>query len=368
MKIGILTYHRAENYGALLQAYALKTYIESLGHNVSFVDYWPQYHSDYFKIFDKHKFEKRTLKGKIFMIIKLLFFFFPKIIRKNRLKQFMYQRLELSKIPLYTDEDHMTEQYDVVIYGSDQIWRKQNLGGVGFDHWYFGSDNVQAYKKVVYAGSMGAVSFKDNDESFVFQQMKNFDALSVREKDLHDFLFSKGIESWLVCDPVFLLSKGEWQKVASQKTTQKKYILFYNLLNSQESVNFANQLSKKTGLPVIEINKCLSFSRFLHRRYVSCSSVEHFLGLIRDAEYVVSNSFHGVAFSIIFEKIFFAVGMGEKANRVISLLSDLEIMSHYKECDKNLSNELPTLDYCVIGERLQIKITYSKNFVIRSLM
>lgn len=329
MKIGILTYHRAENYGALLQAYATMTYLRSNGHEVSFVDYWPKYHSDYFSLFPLGIYRERNIKGKIMILLRLALWGIPKFIRKSRLQRFMHMRLGVSRLPLFTNDDCKSENYDVVVYGSDQIWRKQNLGGVGFDSWYFGSNNVQSQRKVVYAGSMGAVSLDRKDEAFVLQQMKNFDALSVREKDLHDFLSSKRIESQLVCDPVFLLSKDEWMEVASKKTPHKKYILFYNLLNSPESVYFANQLSKKTGLPIIEINKYLGLSRFLHRRYVSCASVERFLGLIRDAEYVVSNSFHGVAFSIIFEKRFFAVGMGERANRVVSLLESAGIPDRY---------------------------------------
>lgn len=353
MKIGILTYHRAENYGALLQAYALKTYLESLGHNVSFVDYWPKYHSDYFRLFPLSMFRKRNIKGKIMMLFRLALWGIPKYIRKSRLQQFMHKRLGVSKMPLYTNDDCKTEQYDMVVYGSDQIWRKQKLGGVEFDSWYFGSDNVQSLRKVVYAGSMGAVSLDSKDEAFVLQQMKNFDALSVRERDLHDFFSSKGIESQLVCDPVFLLSKNEWQEVVSKKMPQKRYILFYNLLNSPDSVSFVNQLSKETGLPVKEINKCLSLSRFLHSRYVSCASVERFLGLIRDAEYVVSNSFHGVAFSIIFEKRFFAVGMGERANRVVSLLESSGIPDRYI-CNGIPFNYEEIISYDTVKEKLDV--------------
>lgn len=367
MKIGILTYHRAENYGALLQAYALKTYLESLGHNVSFVDYWPKYHSDYFRLFPLGRFRKKNIKGKIMMFFRLALWGIPKYIRKSRLQRFMHKRLGVSRLPLYTNDDCKTEQYDMVVYGSDQIWRKQNLGGVGFDSWYFGSDNVQSLRKVVYAGSMGAVSLDSKDEAFVLQQMKNFDALSVRERDLHDFFSSKGIESQLVCDPVFLLSKNEWLEVASRKSTKKKYILFYNLLNSPNSVSFANQLSKKTGLPVIEINKVLNFSRFISRRYVSCASVEQFLGLISHAEYVVSNSFHGVAFSMLFERNFFAVGMGKKANRVVTLLQISGILDRYIDKDFPIDYDKPIL-YAVVNERInaikQLSMCYLNQFLL----
>ena len=367
MRIGILTYHRAENYGALLQAYATMTYLRSMGHKVSFVDYWPKYHSDFFSIFSLGIFRKKNIKGKIMMLFRLALWGIPKYIRKSRLQRFMHKRLGVSRLPLYTNDDCKTEQYDMVVYGSDQIWRKQNLGGVGFDSWYFGSDNVQSLRKVVYAGSMGAVSLDSKDEAFVLQQMKNFDALSVRERDLHDFFSSKGIESQLVCDPVFLLSKNEWLEVASRKSTKIKYILFYNLLNSPNSVSFANQLSKKTGLPVIEINKVLNFSRFISRRYVSCASVEQFLGLISHAEYVVSNSFHGVAFSMLFERNFFAVGMGKKANRVVTLLQISGILDRYIDKDFPIDYDKPIL-YAVVNERInaikQLSMCYLNQFLL----
>lgn len=366
MKIGILTYHRAENYGALLQAYATKTYLHCLGHDVSFVDYWPKYHSDYFSIFPLQVFRRRNIKGKLVMLLRFVLWGIPRYIRKFRLQGFMYDHLRLPKHPKYTGDDCKTDKYDVVVYGSDQIWRKQNLGGVGFDDWYFGTDYVQSKRKVVYAGSMGAVNLDREDESYVLQQMKNFDCISVREKDLQLFLSSKGIESQLVCDPVFLLSKEDWLKVASSSPNKKKYILFYNLLNTNESVCFANQLGKKTGLPIIEINKVLTPSRFLSRRYVSCASVERFLGLIRDAEHVVSNSFHGVAFSLIFEKRFYAVGMGERSNRVISLLESVGISDRYI-VDSSLFCYDETIPYDKIKEIVDAFRNNSKNFLNESL-
>lgn len=367
MKIGILTYHRAENYGALLQAYATMAYLRSMGHEVSFVDYWPQYHSDYFSLFPIRIYNKRNIKGRVAMLLRFVLWGIPRYIRKYRLLAFIHKHLGLPQHPLYIGDNCKTNEYDLVVYGSDQIWRKQNLDGVGFDSWYFGSDNVQSKRKVVYAGSMGAISLNSEDESYVLQQMNHFDSLSVREKDLQDFLFSKGIESQLVCDPVFLLSKEEWFKVASPSHNNKKYILFYNLLNSQESVDFANCLSHKTGLPIIEINKVLTPSRFISRRYVSCASVGRFLGLIKDAEYVVSNSFHGVAFSIIFEKRFYAVGMGERANRVLSLLDVIRCENRYIYHANSPVDYKTVIMYESVKERMLLMICQSKDYLNRSI-
>ena len=210
MKIGILTYHRAENYGALLQAYAMKTYLRGLGHDVSFVDYWPKYHSDYFRLFPWHQLYNCSYLGKIILGVKLILWAIPRYIRKKKFQTFMQEKLNLPIIPQYTDADSQTDNYDVVVYGSDQIWRKQNLAGVGFDDWYFGSDNVISNKKVVYAGSMGTIDVSHQDNEYVQKMMKNFCSISVREKDLQTYLAGLGVTASLVIDPVFLLSKEQY--------------------------------------------------------------------------------------------------------------------------------------------------------------
>lgn len=361
MKIGILTYHRAENYGALLQAYALMTYLRSLGHDVSFVDYWPKYHSDYFKIFSWKVFKRRSLKGKILMFSNLIL---PtKHIRKHRLQRFIHEKLGLSKNPRYTDENDTTEKYDVVFYGSDQIWRKQNLDGVGFDKWYFGAHNVVASKKIVYAGSMGTINTTVDDDDFVKGMMSNFEIISVRENDLKSYLQRLGVESLQVIDPVFLLTKEQWRRIKTPSILNNKYILFYNLLNSAKARNFADRLGKEKGMPVIEINK----KTMMGKGYVRNASVEMFLQLIDDADYVVSNSFHGVAFSVIFEKQFYAVGMGEKSSRVVSLLSALDISNRYIE--DGLSFSQTDINYERVKNSLkqfkEFSVAYIKNAIVQ---
>lgn len=364
MKIGILTYHRAENYGAMLQAYALKTYLQALGHDVSFVDYWPKYHSDYFRLFPWQQLKGRNLFSRIGYVVKLVFWVIPRYMRKRRFQKFMHARLHISSEIKYVSED-TTEQYDVVVYGSDQIWRKQNLGGVGFDGWYFGTENVCASKKVAYAGSMGTLQLTDDDTDYIKQMMKNFHSLSVREKDLQLLLSNLNISAALVIDPVFMLSKSHWEELSNNSHVKKgKYILYYHLLDTPESTCFAEKLSRQSGLPIREVTKIMSF-KHIGSRYIYSASVEDFLSLIREAEYVVSNSFHGVAMSIIFEKQFFAVGMGNRANRVLSLLESLDIRDRYHESCDTITGQ--PIDYVKVGERLQMLKRYSKDYLTNSI-
>jgi len=367
MKIGILTYHRAENYGALLQAYSLRTYLQGLGHEVSFVDYWPDYHVNFFKVFSWDRFKHAVWKGKLEYLLGATLWNCPKRKRRKRLQQFIKVQLGVTGKPRYNENTKETEHFDVVVYGSDQIWRKQNMGGVGFDDWYFGAKNVQADMKIVYAGSMGTVKTTTADDEYVSRMMPNFQAISVREADLQSYLQILHIPSTLVIDPVFLLSKEQWQQVAAPRNDMEgKYILFYNLLNKAESVKFAEKLSKETGLPIKEINKKMSF-RHLGERYISTASVQEFLQMVRDADYVVSNSFHGVAFSIIFEKQFFAVGMGEKSNRVETLLANAGIPERYVQGGAIPMIQGKNIDYAKVKESLLDALIVSKNFLNSSL-
>ena len=365
MKIGILTYHRAENYGALLQAYALMSYLKGLGYDVSFVDYWPKYHSEYFKVFSWTNFMYKPFKSKMHILLRMMLMGGKLLNRKKVMQKFIHEQLSISDKPKYSARNSKTEHYDVVVYGSDQIWRKQNLGGVGFDEWYFGSDNVWADKKIVYAGSMGQLETTPDDCQYVQLQMRHFCNIAVREKDLQSYLKKLDIQSELVVDPVFLLNKEQWHQLAITPKSASKYILFYNLLNSPDSFSFAKALSKETGLPVWEITKKTALIQ-KGVKDIDISSVEEFLGLIENADYVVTNSFHGVAFSIIFNKQFFAVGMGAKSNRVLSLLDVAGINERYFDSTPH-QIQLSQIDYNKVKNRMHNDIELSKEYLANAI-
>lgn len=366
MKIGILTYHRAENYGALLQAYAMMTYLRSLGHDVSFVDYWPKYHSDYFRVFSLKAFMRSSMKSKFVKLSRLLLMGRVLLMRKRTMQEFMCNQLDLPRHPQLEDRSLVTEEnYDVVVYGSDQIWRKQNMDGIGFDDWYFGSNNVHADRKIVYAGSMGRIDTDAQDDIYIRKQMANFYKIAVREKDLQDYLTKLDISTVQVVDPVFLLSRLDWDKLVIPQCNRGKYILFYNLLNTPESTYFAKRLSRQFELPIYEITKKTSlYGGKSH--LIKNASIGEFLGLLKDAEYVVSNSFHGVAFSIIYEKEFYAVGMGAKANRVVSLLCSLSINERYIASAKDII-AVNRIDYKHVKQHLTSIVDISKNYLSEAL-
>lgn len=369
MKIGILTYQRAENYGALLQAYALKTSLQKAGYNVHIIDYWPEYHENVFKLFSKTIFKKRSFLGKIKYLILFAFSFNWLIKRKKNLNRFMKEKLDLGKHPKYTKKNDVCKEYDIVIYGSDQIWRKQSIREDNwFDDWYFGSDNIQAKTKITYAASMGVMDIKENEIAYLKNTLKNFNTISVREKDLNSLLEDLGFKSRLVLDPVFILKQDYWCELINNykhQLPENKYILFYNLLNTSDSITFASDLQSIIGLDVKEVTKQRTLDK-IGERYIKTVGVEGFLNLIKNAEIIVSNSFHGIALSIIFEKEFYAVGFGEKSSRVVTLLDSIGLGNRFID-NINSIDIYKKIDYPVINERLDILRTESFSFLIDSL-
>lgn len=318
MKVGILTYHRSQNYGAQLQAWALKSYVASLGHDVNVIDYWPKYHDGLYrhKYFDRTVFAGKSIVGKIKYLVRALAMKFLAAKRYRGCVCFAKKNLSLSA----------AESYDAIIYGSDQIWRKQHLPGCdSFNPVYFGDGDCRATKMISYAASMGTIEAESLDDvEFIKDRLGKFSALSVREKDLQVFLTDKvGLSASLVCDPVFLLSAEEWVALAGlDRYRAKKHILLYNLCNIPEVEAKASELSRQTGLPIVRYSgQVLKFPEGKSDKLTHGPLA--FLRDLYSAEYVVTSSFHGVALSLVFGKPFFYASQPGLSGRVMQLLAEI---------------------------------------------
>jgi hypothetical protein len=368
MKIGILTYHRAHNYGALLQAYALRSFLEKIGHNVEFVDYWPDYHKEEYKILSIKVIKKYSWLGRVKFLTGFIIGFSRIIKRRNGYIRFMKLRLNLTDKTKFNKATEIDSSYDVIIYGSDQIWRKQKLFSCqGFDEIYFGSRLKNVQKRISYAASMGEIDLDNNDLAFIKDHLNNFDAISVREENLKETISKIGFNSILALDPVFFLNKNEWSKIACNKPSiqREKYIFFYQLNNSIEAELLVNNLKNELKCKVVEIQGEVAPFCF-GKRYFQTACPEHFLSLIKNAEFVVSTSFHGVAFSVIFEKQFYALGLDNNSGRVQTLLSSLSIGNRYLQNIDNIDFK-EQINYSKVKEELNNLINISALFIQNSL-
>jgi hypothetical protein len=370
MKIGILTFHRAINYGAVFQAFALLTFLKKSGHDVHIIDYWPQLHIDTYKIFNRKDFLLRSFQGKI----KYIFEFFLRYPRQKKRDigclRFMYDNFDIKKNPEYLTGEDIKEKYDIVFYGSDQIWRigpiaKENLG---FDVVYLGAYPINTKKRVSYAASMGIIDLNEKQRDFFGKLLQNFDSISVRETSLLKIVQELGYKAELTIDPVFLLEKEQWEKLIPSNFNKRRgrYILFYHHTPSVDAIRLVRQLSKKMRCKTIEINsKALPYA--IGRRYKNTASPGEFLGLVRDAEFVVTTSFHGTVFSVLMQKQFFALGMGNNSGRSKTLLNLIGLGARYLDTYNCEQIQVQPIHYPSINNNLKKIINNSIGFLMRNL-
>ena len=218
-KIGILTFHCAHNYGAVLQCYALQETLKKMGHDVEVIDYRPQYLLSPYAVFNINRIKsnnplkiiKRSIRETILLGVRLK--------RYYTFYQFIKNKLSLSsRITKY----NIPESYDVYIMGSDQIWNPKITEG--FDPVYFGNFNFQkgSKKYISYAASMEANELNNQAKNTYKKFLKNFDSISVRENQLAELLqplSEKNIET--VLDPTLLADNQIWDNIAQKPDISK---------------------------------------------------------------------------------------------------------------------------------------------------
>ena len=363
MKIGILTYHRAHNYGAMLQAYALRTYLHNQGHDVEFIDYWPNSHNKQYTLFKPIR--GKSLYFKILNIISDSVTLIRRTIRMNKFNNFRKKHLGINdSIKYTTNKEPIIEGYDCVVVGSDQIWRTQEYEGkhVGIDPMYLCTNIPNTTRCISYAASMGIISLTSEDEHVIRTSLKNFNTILVRENSLKQLVESLGYSAHVVLDPTLLLTKQQWdQLIPSHRYSQKPYVLFYELMPSQEALAFAKKKALSLNCELLIMDSIIH--TLPRKNHISYASPIEFMHAIRDAEFVIATSFHGTAFSIIFEKQFITIGLKKNADRVKTLLQQVGITEQYQD----LPIETSKINYKEVNTTLQTIRQHSQQLLVKSI-
>ena len=318
MKIGIMTFHNAENYGAVLQAYALKNHLQKMNPScqVDIVDYRCPLIEESHQYFRPISYFKHTGIRRIVSFL-LQFLYFPKRVRvKGVFEAFVTDFLE--------PQNNSFNEYDYVVYGSDQIW---NPSLTGNDTAYFGKGF--SGKKIAYAASDGGELVSEKETISLLQ---DFHAISCREKSLshklHQHLPEKSVET--VCDPVFLLSKEDWLSFA-QPPKERNYLLVYKISENKEMDTEAESFAKKWGKQVIQIVYVKSVKKFLYfkQKFVWAITPNEFVGYFAHADFIFTTSFHGSAFSIILERDFYTFQFAHRNERITDLFCEMELSERF---------------------------------------
>lgn len=327
MKIGILTFHRAINYGAVLQCYALYKTLSGMGHDVEIIDYRPYSIEKDRKYFRKERYKSNvSTKEKIKFFVSDISLLLSRYKTVRQFNSFISNSFHLSNTT--TQGKDISQKYDIVFWGSDQIWSPRICQGL--DRVYWGQIDLPHTKKVAYAASMGRIDgFSDDIISIVGKYLKAFDIISVREVSLQTFIKEHyNLTTEIVCDPSLLLKKEQYMPLV-KAPTELHYVLLYLLEDNKEAVMMANCIAKQLNCEVIRLYGMKNPLKRESENYKSCISPQEFLSYIHYAKCVITNSFHAVSFSVIFNTDFYYVKRRHNNDRAYSLLYRIDLIDRF---------------------------------------
>jgi len=306
VKVGILTFQFADNYGAVLQCLALQESCKKYAGEVFIINYLP----------------RRMISKYIWIKKKLI----PKRVEK-KFEEFR---------KCYFKRSSVNDKYDVIIVGSDQVW---NFDITGYDDFWI-NPKIDCKRLCSYAASFGKSKLSENEKKYINNHktvFERYDVLSVRENAGVHFLNSIGVNAETVCDPTMLLYYNLDMYNNMAKKTQvcpaEKYLFVYSLEYSVELDQIIKKVKEETKLKVYSIHP-MNDSLQICDEFVENASVDDFLSLIKNAEYVLTNSFHGLAFSYIFRKKVYCVHHSSLSSRQAELITRSNFT--YESCAENV--------------------------------
>ena len=338
-RIGILTFHRADNYGAALQCYALQETIRTLGHYVEIINYKQPYIESFYKPIQKKELLNALKRPQWY------YGYFCKILPIRLYKYVKYRifrKRHLKTGKAFGRNESIPSKYDTIIIGSDQVWGLHCTNGI--DEIFWGEFPKQESKVIGYGISGNINSLEAIGVGKLTKYCKNFDKISFREESFRSYIKEHiGVTGNLVLDPTLLLDKTKWENLASKTNGNGNYVLTYLL----QGVKDMTKLNKDLTL----------FAQKENCKLINIFDVAHspteFLGWIKNAQYIITTSFHATVFSIIFEKDIYALKThnGHDA-RYINLLSTLNI--GYRSIEpEDIANIIPyPIDYTDANKKL----------------
>lgn len=387
-KIGILThFYESMNYGGILQAYALAEKLKRLGFNAEQISYKAQY-----RVIDC----QNDLRGKllqkidierIFASLKVRFkkFFKKRQIKRNILatnekKNCFYEWVNQhvqssSKVYNISNIKESNQLYHIFITGSDQVWNYN-----WYDPNYFLDFVDNSKNKIAYAASMGHSNMPNRIKEIYRRHLESFKGVSVREQNMVELFnsISPVNVEWVV-DPVFLLEKEEWNKVASNNMKiEGKYVFCYFLGENTKERKIVQEYATKKGLCIVTIRDLMvEHNKRLNEDFsdIKLANVNpgEFLTLIKNAECVFTDSFHATAFSLIYQKNFYAFNRnsnGKMNDRIKSVLTLFDVCERFCEGENETLSyvlSLPEIDYHKASQKVEEFKRISTSFLTNHL-
>ncbi len=358
IKVGVITFHNAINYGALLQTYALQKSIINMGYEAEVIDY------------SNPNIDKKRKKPSLKEYRNPLNYYNDRLtynfesVKEKKLNAFSNARIKKTEKATRENITDISSKLDVVFTGSDQVW---NDSITNFDDTYY-LDFIPESKRCSYAASIGNETIPVENIPRMKRLLSNYRAISVREETAKEALKQQmGICAIRVLDPTLLISAEEYKEITKEyrKITKKRYILLYMLLYSESLVHSAKKMAKEKGVPVL----CINSSGKRIKGVIDCSDagIEEWLSLFFNADFIFTNSFHGTAFSINFNKQFnveLPPSRIQASSRVKDILKMFNLEKQLIEKGEIKSN---IIKYELVNKKLSTEREKSKKFLINAI-
>lgn len=384
-KVAIVSCYFMKNYGSMLQAYATQKILDEMGvdnETICIDGLSGEIKKAKLKYFFGKVLDKDVLKNK-FIVVKHKTFerinfngFKGNIYLRNKSFEKFSKRFNIScKYTSFKDLNMKCKNYSHVIVGSDQLWLPSNIAADYYTlNWV--PDEIN---KISYATSFGVSKLDKKFEKLAEKFLKRINYLSVREKSGKDLIKNiSGINAQVVCDPTLLFTGEDWMEIQNNKSIiDGNYIFCYFIGNNPEHRNFAKELKKNTGYKIVALQHIDEYI-FSDEKFADESPYNidpsDFINLIRNAQYVCTDSFHGSVFSILNSKRFFAfrrfksTNKGSTNSRLDSLFNLLELEDRLLNGNENIREYLEkTIDYDAVHKKLSDFRNESKKFLKEAL-
>lgn len=351
MKIGILTFSAAVNYGAILQTYALMKVLNGLGHDTSVIDYNPEYFRFYHNYFCSRPGLRSLFKPYEWKYwIDYLNSIFRRFRRNTNFEKFKVKYLNIDDCGL----QYLPSRYDILVCGSDQIWNPELTGGY-LDDVFFGllpTDN--RIKTISYAASVGSLECLENYKEEFIDKVRNLSFVSVREQNLANYIHSMSTDLSVECvlDPTLLVDVDVFNEIASHRLVHKPYLLYFDIFNDEAFRKQAKKIAKIYNLKFIEFT---TYHEFVEgQKLFRPGGPEDFCSLVKFADIVVTTSFHATVFSLLFHKKFIVLEYSEeKSERMVNILNEVGLADRFFRRGNEIDvNKLYEIDW----ERIDAKL------------
>ena len=316
-RIGIITLHFPCNYGSVLQAYALQTWLEDHGFRACIIDYILDYDYEKYRVFRTGTYARRpqALAADLLALR-------GNLRRRRSFARFAKERLHLTQRRYRALEElrQLDGEFDAFVCGSDQIWNFDCTNGLVPAYFLAFTDKP----KIAYAPSAAQRAFEVDASAELAGYLQRFDALSVRERETaarFERLIGRSVET--VVDPTLLLDRAHYERLA-HTPARERYVFAYLLEENAELMRYARDFTAARGLKLVYISNISKKARLYARGGISVYGIgpEAFLGYVRSAEYVITNSFHATVFSTLFERRFCTFATQRSALRMQNLLEE----------------------------------------------